>query len=95
MRGVAGSNLEICFVKHLAYAGDDPSKFQMLLVTASQSWLISTPLLPFGDKAPVGVGDFTSGVFLANYLQGNSVVDCLEHTTNAYWEVMKATLAVG
>jgi pyridoxine kinase len=87
--------LELCFVKHLSYAGIDPNCFEMLLVTkGGDAWHISTPLLPFA-KAPVGAGDLTSGLFLANYLQGKSPLDCLELTTASYFAVMEATHELG
>jgi pyridoxine kinase len=88
--------LQLCLVKHLSYAGiDKGASFEMLLVgeETGDSWHISTPLLPFGPKAPVGVGDFTSGVFLANVLKGDKTpVECFEHTAASYFEVLQATL---
>jgi pyridoxine kinase len=87
--------LELCFVKHLSYAAIDKGCFEMLLVSKDgDAWHISTPLLPF-EKPPVGVGDLTSGMFLANYLQGKSPVECLEATTASYFAVMEATHELG
>lgn len=105
----AGPHMQACLVKHLAYAGRDPeSSFEMLLVGRGHAPLhIATPLLAF-DKPPVGVGDLTSGLFLARYVQRardaaahndawreQVMRDCLEHTANAYYCVMETTLELG
>lgn len=42
----------------------------MLLVTADEAWHISRPLVDFGMRQPVGVGDVTSGLLLVKLLQG-------------------------
>lgn len=100
-----GDHLQACLVKHLAYAGRDPGAFEMLLVGRDQAPLhIATPLLHF-DKAPVGVGDLTSGLFLSRHLAlarthddawGAEVLrDCLEFTANAYYCVMETTSELG
>ena len=85
------SKTRLVLVKHLAHAGLDPdTSFEMLLVSSREAWHIATPLLPF-TRAPVGVGDLTSALFLAQLLQGASPRAALEHTASAYFEVMKAT----
>lgn len=100
-----GPHLQACLVKHLAYAGEDQNCFEMLLVGRGQPPLhIATPLLSF-EKAPVGVGDLTSGLFLARHLghrrEGKDawcadvLRDCLEFTANAYFGVMETTLELG
>mmetsp|Transcript_104764 Transcript_104764/g.273507 ORF Transcript_104764/g.273507 Transcript_104764/m.273507 type:complete len:93 (-) Transcript_104764:11-289(-) len=66
----------------------------MLLATASGTWHVAAPLLPF-DRPPVGVGDLTSGVFLATVLRGFPMEKALEHTAAAYHAVMSATKALG
>ncbi len=63
----------------------------MLLVTAEQAWHISRPLVDFGARQPVGVGDVTSGLLLVKLLQGASLQQALEHVTAAVYEVMIAT----
>jgi pyridoxine kinase len=63
----------------------------MLLVTADQAWHISRPLVDFGARQPVGVGDVTSGLLLVKLLQGASLQQALEHVTAAVYEVMIAT----
>ncbi|MDF7670587.1 pyridoxal kinase PdxY [Orbaceae bacterium ESL0721] len=79
-------------VKHLSRAGYQNDRFEMLLVTKDEAWHISRPLVDFGVRQPVGVGDMTSGLFLANILLGRSLVDALEHTTAAVYAVMLETL---
>ena len=78
-------------VKHLARAGLSMDRFEMLLVTAEEAWHISRPLVDFGLRQPVGVGDVTSGLLLVKLLQGASLRDALEHVTAAVYEIMLAT----
>lgn len=61
---------EVVLVKHLARAGLSMDRFEMLLVTAEEAWHISRPLVDFGLRQPVGVGDVTSGLLLVKLLQG-------------------------
>ncbi|SCB78473.1 pyridoxal kinase PdxY [Gilliamella intestini] len=82
-------------VKHLSRAGYKIDRFEMLLVTSNEAWHIDRPLVDFGVRQPVGVGDMTSGLFLANILLGNSLVEALEHTTSAVYAVMLETLKQG
>ncbi len=79
-------------VKHLSRAGYRKDGFEMLLVTEQEAWHIERPLVDFGERQPVGVGDMTSGLFLANILLGKSLVEALEHTTSAVYAVMLETL---
>ncbi|MCO6536369.1 MAG: pyridoxal kinase PdxY [Gilliamella sp.] len=79
-------------VKHLSRAGYKIDRFEMLLVTSEEAWHIDRPLVDFGVRQPVGVGDMTSGLFLANVLLGKSLVEALEHTTSAVYAVMLETL---
>lgn len=79
-------------VKHLSRAGYQHNRFEMLLVTKDEAWHIARPLVDFGVRQPVGVGDMTSGLFLANILLGRSLVEALEHTTAAVYAVMLETL---
>ena len=81
-------------VKHLSKVGKDASQFEMLLATPQGVWHLSRPLHPF-DREPVGVGDLTAGLFLANLLNGKSDVDAFEHMANAVNEVMQTTLERG
>lgn len=53
-----------------ARAGYSRDRFEMLLVTADEAWHISRPLVDFGMRQPVGVGDVTSGLLLVKLLQG-------------------------
>jgi len=90
-RQLLASGPRLVLVKHLAHAGLTPDDaFEMLLVSSGEAWHVGTPLLPF-DRPPVGVGDLTSALFLANLLKGSSPKQALEHTASAYHEVMLAT----
>ncbi len=86
---------KIVLVKHLARAGRRSDRFEMLLVTADEAWHISRPLVDFGVRQPVGVGDLTSGLLLVNLLHGESLQDALEHVTAAVYEVMIKTHELG
>lgn len=86
---------EIVLVKHLARAGYSQDRFEMLLVTADEAWHISRPLIDFGARHPVGVGDVTSGLLLVKLLQGASLRDALEHVTAAVYEIMVTTKEMG
>ena len=77
-------------VKHLSKAGRDPQQFEMLLVSADEVLHISRPLHDY-DRQPVGVGDLTSAIFLANLLQGKNDREAFEHTANAVNDVMTCT----
>ncbi|MFZ7216981.1 pyridoxal kinase PdxY [Avibacterium avium] len=77
-------------VKHLSKVGQDPSQFEMLLANQEGIWHISRPLHQF-KKEPVGVGDLTAGLFMANLLNGKSDVEAFEHTANAVNDVMTVT----
>lgn len=90
-RELIGQGPEIVLVKHLARAGIDLTRFEMLLVTADEAWHISRPLVDFGLRQPVGVGDVTSGLLLVKLLQGAGLRDALEHVTAAVYEVMVTT----
>ena len=86
---------EIVLVKHLARAGYSQDRFEMLLVTADEAWHISRPLIDFGARHTVGVGDVTSGLLLVKLLQGASLRDALEHVTAAVYEIMLTTKEMG
>ncbi|MGL5007135.1 MAG: pyridoxal kinase PdxY [Plesiomonas sp.] len=81
---------KMVLVKHLSRAGKNSTQFEMLLVSQQQILHISRPLHDF-DRQPVGVGDLTSAVFLANLLNGKTEQDAFEHTTNAINDVMTCT----
>jgi pyridoxine kinase len=85
----------LVLIKFLSYAGYDRNSFEMLLVTPDQAWHTSRPLVDFGDRQPVGVGDLTSGLLLVDLLKGLTPVNALEHVTAAVYEVMKLTKAMG
>lgn len=82
---------QIVLVKHLARAAYQQDRFEMLLVTADEAWHIHRPLVDFGERQPVGVGDVTSGLLLVKLLQGATLRDALEHVTAAVYDVMVVT----
>ncbi|WP_147197363.1 pyridoxal kinase PdxY [Pantoea sp. MBD-2R] len=86
---------KIVLVKHLARAGQRSDRFEMLLVTADEAWHISRPLVDFGVRQPVGVGDLTSGLLLVDLLHGMPLKEALEHITAAVYEVMLKTHEMG
>ncbi|AHB77632.1 MULTISPECIES: pyridoxal kinase PdxY [Pandoraea] len=85
---------KMILVKHLEYAGKPADQFEMLVVTQDQAWHGRRPLYPF-SRHPVGVGDLTSGIFLARWLKGDSVRDAFEHTLAAVDAVLHATHRAG
>ncbi|HDJ1442324.1 pyridoxal kinase PdxY [Serratia rubidaea] len=86
---------KVVLVKHLSRAGYRRDAFEMLLVTADEAWHISRPLVDFGSRQPVGVGDLTSGLLLVDLLQGKALDQALEHVTAAVYEVMLITKEMG
>jgi pyridoxine kinase len=66
----------------------------MLAVSKTEAWFVQRPLYPFA-RQPVGVGDLTSGIFVARTLQGDSLRDALEHTLAAVNAVVRATYDAG
>ncbi|MBK4785943.1 MAG: pyridoxal kinase PdxY [Pantoea sp. Pent] len=94
-RALIAQGPRVVLVKHLARAGRRSDRFEMLLVTADQCWHISRPLVDFGVRQPVGVGDLTSGLLLVDLLHGKSRQDALEHVTAAVYEVMLKTHEMG
>jgi len=83
---------KLVLVKHLSRAGYQNDRFEMLLVTKDEALHIHRPLVDFGVRQPVGVGDMTSGLLIANILKGKSIVEAFEHTTSAVYAVMLETL---
>ncbi|EKM0362695.1 pyridoxal kinase PdxY [Cronobacter turicensis] len=82
---------QIVLVKHLARAGYHQDRFEMLLVTSDEAWHISRPLVDFGARQPVGVGDVTSGLLLVKLLRGATLREALEHVTAAVYDIMVTT----
>lgn len=77
-----------------ARAGYSRDRFEMLLVTADEARHISRPLVDFGMRQPVGVGDVTSGLLLVKLLQGATLQEATEHVTAAVYEIMVTTKAM-
>src|SRR5690606_9635212 len=65
-----------------------------ILVTADEAWHLRRPLLAF-PRQPVGVGDLTSGLFLARLLLGDTLVQAFEFSAAAVHEVLLETQACG
>lgn len=90
-RALIAQGPELVLIKHLDRAGMCRQHFEMLLVTAEEAWHISRPLVDFGPRQPVGVGDITSGLLLAKLLQGAALDQALEHIAAAVYEIMLTT----
>ncbi|MBS0847468.1 pyridoxal kinase PdxY [Citrobacter sp. JGM124] len=90
-RELIATGPQIVLVKHLAKAGFHAENFEMLLVTADEAWHIHRPLVDFGERQPVGVGDVTSGLLLVKLLQGASLREAFEHVTAAVYDIMLKT----
>ncbi|VFP83182.1 pyridoxal kinase PdxY [Candidatus Erwinia haradaeae] len=86
---------KIVLVKHLANAGYRKDRLEMLLVTGDEAWHIDRPLIDFGIRQPVGVGDLTSGLLLVNLLHGLPLQAAVEHVTAAVYAVMLKTHQMG
>ncbi|PWC16388.1 pyridoxal kinase PdxY [Brenneria corticis] len=89
-RALCEQGPKIVLVKHLSRAAYRSDSFEMLLVTPTDAWHISRPLVEF-ERQPVGVGDLTSGLLLVNLLKGVALDKALEHTTSAVYDVMLIT----
>ncbi|VAX76846.1 Pyridoxal kinase PdxY [Serratia symbiotica] len=94
-QSLIGPMLKRVLVKHLSRAGYRQDLFEMLLVTDNEAWHVSRPLVDFGSRQPVGVGDLTSGLLLVNLLIGKPLDKALEHTAAAVYEVMMKTQQMG
>jgi len=94
-RALIAKGPKVVLVKHLSRAGYHLDCFEMLLVTVNDAWHISRPLVDFGARQPVGVGDLTSGLLLVNLLKGVGLAQALEHVTAAVYEVMLTTQEMG
>ncbi len=81
-------------VKHLDYPGKPADRFETLLVQPDACWHLSRPLLAF-PRQPVGVGDLTSGLFLARLLLGDEPRGAFEFSAAAVHEVLLETQACG
>ncbi|AIR88812.1 pyridoxal kinase PdxY [Pseudomonas cremoricolorata] len=91
-RSLLARGPQVVLVKHLAYPERPADAFEMLLVTAEQTWHLRRPLLAF-PRQPVGVGDLTSGLFLARALLGDSWREAFEFAAAAVHEVLLETQA--
>jgi len=94
-RSLIAKGPKVVLVKHLSRAGLRSDQFEMLLVTQDEALHIQRPLIDFGVRQPVGVGDLTSGLLLVNLLQGKRYGQALEHITAAVYGVMLKTHSMG
>ncbi|WP_241645099.1 pyridoxal kinase PdxY [Rosenbergiella metrosideri] len=94
-RSLIAKGPKVVLVKHLSRAGLRSDQFEMLLVTEQEALHIQRPLIDFGVRQPVGVGDLTSGLLLVNLLQGKRYDQALEHITAAVYGVMLKTHSMG
>lgn len=94
-RKLCAKGPKIVLVKHLSRAGYRADRFEMILVTTEHSWHVSRPLVDFGEKQPVGVGDLTSGLMLVSLLKGEPLNKALEYVAAAVYEVMVKTKEMG
>lgn len=95
IKAIRAKGVKKVLVKHLSRVGKDPSQFEMVLANEQGIWHISRPLHEFKAKDPVGVGDLTSGIFLAQLLNEKSDLEAFEHTANAVNDVMSVTQQSG
>lgn len=95
IKALLAKGVKKVLVKHLSRVGKDPNQFEMVLANAEGIWHISRPLHAFKAKDPVGVGDLTSGIFLAHLLNGKSDLEAFELTANAVNDVMGITQQSG
>ncbi|MCP1648332.1 pyridoxal kinase PdxY [Pseudomonas nitroreducens] len=93
-RGLLVRGPKAILVKHLNYPGKPADTFEMLLVTLDETWHLRRPLLAF-PRQPVGVGDLTSGLFLARLLLGDDLRSAFEFCAAAVHEVLLETQACG
>lgn len=77
-------------VKHLSKAAISQNEFEMLLVTADNSYHVTRPLYNFA-KQPVGVGDLVSGLMLANLLAGHEMETAFERMNASVDAVLRET----
>jgi pyridoxine kinase len=64
----------------------------VLAVSDSGAWAVTTPLLPI---SPNGCGDVTAALYLAHLRTTGSPAAALERTTSSVFAILEATLAAG
>lgn len=95
VQAIQSKGVKKVLVKHLSRVGKDATQFEMLLANEDGIYHISRPLHEFKAKDPVGVGDLTSGIFLAELLNGKTDLEAFEHTANAVNDIMSVTQQSG
>lgn len=85
---------KIVMVKYINARDKPREQFGMIVVSADEAWYGCRPLYPF-TRQPVGAGDLTSGIFLAQLLKGDSLCNAFKHTLAAVDAVMARTYQDG
>ncbi|MGL4604737.1 MAG: pyridoxal kinase PdxY [Iodobacter sp.] len=81
---------KIVLAKNIKTQDKPHHHFGMLVVSKDEAWYGCRPLYPF-QQQPVGVGDLTSGLFLAQLLKGDSICHAFRHTLAAVDAVVART----
>ncbi len=65
-----------------------------LAVTADKAWQVATPLIDF-EAAVGGTGDLFTALFLARYLAGRPLPECLSLAVSALYAILQETRRAG
>ena len=79
-------------VTSVLHADSAPDTLDVIAVSDSGAWAVTTPLLPI---SPNGCGDVTAALYLAHLTTTGSAAAALELTTSSVFAILEATLAAG
>ncbi len=79
-------------VTSVLHADSAPDTLDVIAVSDSGAWAVTTPLLPI---SPNGCGDVTAALYLAHLTTTGSTAVALERTTSSVFAILEATLAAG
>ncbi len=79
-------------VTSVLHEGSAPDTLDVVVVSETGAWAVTTPLLPI---APNGCGDVTTALYLAHLTTTGSPARALERTTSSVFAILEATLAAG
>ena len=79
-------------VTSVLHADSEPDTLDVVAVSDSGAWVVTTPLLPI---SPNGCGDVTAALYLAHLTTTGSTATALERTTSSVFAILEATLAAG